>query len=133
MAGGPAREYNNRLIRWVEYRLPIFSAVEATIGRDMPTPKNLNYWWSLGSVLFLALIIQIATGIFLAMHYVPNGAMAFDSVEQIMRNVITAGCFGTFTRTARRSSLRPSTSTSFVACTTVLTRRHANCCGLSGS
>jgi ubiquinol-cytochrome c reductase cytochrome b subunit len=87
MAGGPARQYNNRLIRWVEYRLPIFSAVEATIGRDMPTPKNLNYWWSLGSVLFLALIIQIATGIFLAMHYVPNGAMAFDSVEQIMRNV----------------------------------------------
>ena len=87
MAGGPARQYNNRLIRWVEYRLPIFSAVEATIGRDMPTPKNLNYWWSLGSVLFLALVIQIATGIFLAMHYIPSGALAFDSVEQIMRNV----------------------------------------------
>jgi ubiquinol-cytochrome c reductase cytochrome b/c1 subunit len=87
MAGGPARQYNNRLVRWIEYRLPIFSAVEATIGRDMPTPKNLNYWWSLGSVLFLALIIQIATGIFLAMHYIPNGAMAFDSVEHIMRNV----------------------------------------------
>ena len=87
MAGGPARQYNNRLIRWVEYRMPIFSAVEATIGRDMPTPKNLNYWWSLGSVLFLALVIQIATGIFLAMHYIPNGAMAFDSVEHIMRNV----------------------------------------------
>jgi ubiquinol-cytochrome c reductase cytochrome b subunit len=67
--------------------LPIFSLLDHTIGRDYPTPKNLNYWWSLGAVLTIALIIQIITGIFLAMYYVPTAEGAFDSVERIMRDV----------------------------------------------
>jgi ubiquinol-cytochrome c reductase cytochrome b subunit len=87
MSGGPRRQYTNPLIRWIEYRLPIFSTVEATIGSDMPTPKNLNYWWSFGGLLTLALVIQLVTGIVLAMHYVAHGSMAFDSVEHIMRDV----------------------------------------------
>jgi ubiquinol-cytochrome c reductase cytochrome b subunit len=87
MSGGPRRQYTNPLIRWIEYRLPIFSTVEATIGSDMPTPKNLNYWWSFGGLLSLALVIQLVTGIVLAMHYVAHGSMAFDSVEHIMRDV----------------------------------------------
>ncbi len=87
MAGAPNREYKNSLVRWIEYRLPIFSLLDHTIGRDYPTPKNLNYWWSLGAVLTIALIIQIITGIFLAMYYVPTAEGAFDSVERIMRDV----------------------------------------------
>lgn len=52
-----------------------------------PTPVNLNYFWAFGSLSGMALLIQIITGIFLAMHYVPHADMAFDSIEHIMRNV----------------------------------------------
>ena len=77
---------SNPVIRWIEYRLPIFGYVNEHLG-EYPTPKNLSYWWSLGSIAGVALILQIVTGIVLAMHYVPHGDMAFDSVEHIMRNV----------------------------------------------
>jgi quinol-cytochrome oxidoreductase complex cytochrome b subunit len=87
MASASKREYKNGLIRWVEYRMPVFSFMDGAIGRDYPTPKNLNYWWNMGSILGLALVIQIATGIFLAMYYVPTAEGAFDSVQHIMRNV----------------------------------------------
>ncbi len=87
MASASKREYKNGLIRWVEYRMPVFGFLDSAIGRDYPTPKNLNYWWNLGSILGLALVIQIVTGIFLAMHYVPTADAAFDSVQNIMRNV----------------------------------------------
>ena len=52
-----------------------------------PTPQNLNYLWSFGSAAGICLVIQIASGIFLAMHYVPHVDYAFDSVEHIMRDV----------------------------------------------
>lgn len=52
-----------------------------------PTPINLNYFWSFGSAAGICLVIQIVTGIFLAMHYCPNVALAFDSVEHIMTDV----------------------------------------------
>ena len=87
MASAGNREYKSGLIRWIEYRMPVFSLLDGVIGRDYPTPKNLNYWWNLGSILGLALVIQIATGIFLAMHYIPTADGAFDSVQNIMRNV----------------------------------------------
>lgn len=54
---------------------------------DYPTPSNLNYMWSFGSLAGLCLIVQIATGIFLAMHYTPHVDLAFLSVEHIMRDV----------------------------------------------
>ena len=54
---------------------------------DYPTPINLNYLWSFGSAAGLCLVIQIVTGIFLAMHYTPHVDMAFNSVEHIMRDV----------------------------------------------
>jgi quinol-cytochrome oxidoreductase complex cytochrome b subunit len=56
-------------------------------GDDFPTPKNLNYWWTFGGILAIMLVMQIITGIVLAMHYTPHVAMAFDSVEHIMRDV----------------------------------------------
>jgi len=77
----------NQAIQWVETRLPIFSFINHSVGYEYPTPKNLNYWWSLGSIAGVALVAQIITGIVLAMHYVPHESMAFDSVEHIMRNV----------------------------------------------
>ena len=52
-----------------------------------PTPKNLNYWWNFGSLAGIVLVLQIVTGIVLAMHYTPHTSMAFDSVEHIMRDV----------------------------------------------
>jgi len=54
---------------------------------DYPTPINLNYMWSFGSTAGLCLVIQIVTGIFLAMHYTPHVDFAFGSVEHIMRDV----------------------------------------------
>jgi len=52
-----------------------------------PTPINLNYAWSFGSLAGISLIIQILSGIFLAMHYTPHIDLAFSSVEHIMRDV----------------------------------------------
>ena len=54
---------------------------------DYPTPLNLNYMWSFGSTAGICLVIQIITGIFLAMHYTPHVDLAFSSVEHIMRDV----------------------------------------------
>ena len=71
--------------KWLDTRLPIIR-----FGADymaLPTPRNLNYWWTFGGILALCLVIQIATGVILAMHYVPNTELAFASVERIMRDV----------------------------------------------
>ena len=48
---------------------------------DSPEPANISYLWNFGSLLGLCLVIQILTGVFLAMHYVPNIDLAFSSVE----------------------------------------------------
>jgi ubiquinol-cytochrome c reductase cytochrome b subunit len=50
-------------------------------------PKNFNFWYYFGSLALLVLVIQIVTGIFLTMHYKPDAAKAFASVEYIMRDV----------------------------------------------
>jgi ubiquinol-cytochrome c reductase cytochrome b subunit len=67
-------------------RNPIIAFV--TNHLDMyPTPANLSYIWSFGSVSGLALVVQLVTGIFLAMHYAPDTTLAFASVEHIRRDV----------------------------------------------
>lgn len=65
---------------------PLFSVVNDHL-IDYPSPSNLNYLWGFGSLAGLCLIIQIATGIFLAMHYTAHVDLAFLSVEHIMRDV----------------------------------------------
>jgi ubiquinol-cytochrome c reductase cytochrome b subunit len=50
-------------------------------------PKNFNFWYFFGSLALLVLVIQIVSGIFLTMHYKPDAALAFYSVEYIMRDV----------------------------------------------
>ena len=76
----------SKLAKWVDDRLPIVSFIENTFLRH-PYPKNLSYLWGFGSILGIALLVQIITGILLAMHYVPNAQLAFQSVEHIMRDV----------------------------------------------
>jgi ubiquinol-cytochrome c reductase cytochrome b subunit len=72
--------------KWIEDRLPVMGFAKSTL-IDYPTPKNLNYWWTFGGILAFMLGVQIVTGIVLAMHYTPNAALAFDSVELIKRDV----------------------------------------------
>nr|YP_010022496.1 cytochrome b [Fer nigripennis]QON98906.1 cytochrome b [Fer nigripennis] len=54
---------------------------------DLPAPANISFWWNFGSLLGLCLMIQIVTGMFLAMHYMSNIEMAFSSVVHICRDV----------------------------------------------
>jgi len=65
---------------------PILRLVNSYIV-DSPQPANISYLWNFGSLLATCLILQILTGVFLAMHYCPNSDMAFLSVEHIMRDV----------------------------------------------
>ena len=78
--------WNNPVVKWIEYRLPVFSFTQEHL-IDYPTPKNLTYWWNFGSLAGIVLTIMIVTGIVLAMHYTPHVDYAFESVERIMRDV----------------------------------------------
>jgi ubiquinol-cytochrome c reductase cytochrome b subunit len=65
---------------------PVLSIVNEHL-IEYPTPSNINYFWGFGSLAGIFLVVQIATGIFLAMHYTPHVDLAFSSVEHIMRDV----------------------------------------------
>nr|QDP18077.1 cytochrome b [Ochrophlegma sp. TAMUIC IGC OR279] len=65
---------------------PLFKIVNNSF-IDLPTPINISFWWNYGSLLGLCLIIQIFTGLFLAMHYTSNIEFAFNSVVHICRDV----------------------------------------------
>ncbi len=86
MSGHSTYEPKTAFERWLDTRLPILRLANDT-ALDFPTPKNLNYWWTFGGILAICLVVQIVTGIVLAMHYVANSALAFNSVEHIMRDV----------------------------------------------
>ncbi|MEO1613340.1 MAG: cytochrome b, partial [Pseudomonadota bacterium] len=87
MSGIPHEPYEPKtgFERWLHQRLPIVGLMHSTL--TIPTPKNLNWMWIWGIVLTFCLVIQIATGIALVMHYTPHVDTAFSSVEHIMRNV----------------------------------------------
>ena len=76
----------SRTAKWWDERLPIARLVNDSFV-DFPTPRNLNYFWTFGGILSFCLMVQLATGIVLAMHYIPSDTMAFDSVEAIRRDV----------------------------------------------
>jgi ubiquinol-cytochrome c reductase cytochrome b subunit len=84
-----AKQYapSNPFMVWMDEKLPLPRLVYGAIGGGYPVPRNLNYFWNFGVLAGAALVIQIVTGIVLAMHYAANGAVAFDSVEHIMRDV----------------------------------------------
>src|SRR5579875_2012294 len=86
MSGHSTYEPKSGIERWLDARLPLVRMAYDSV-YDYPTPKNLNYWWTFGGILAFCLGVQIVTGVVLAMHYVPNSAMAFNSVQFIMRDV----------------------------------------------
>jgi ubiquinol-cytochrome c reductase cytochrome b subunit len=76
-----------KLTNWFENRFPTaFDAYRVHMS-EYYAPKNFNFWYFFGSLAMLVLVIQIVTGIFLVMHYKPDAALAFGSVEYIMRDV----------------------------------------------
>src|SRR5467141_1367540 len=79
-------KFSNPAIRWIDYRLPIFTFLHREL-HEYPTPRNLNYLWNFGSLAGIVLVTMIVTGIVLAMHYVPTFGGDFTSVEHIMRDV----------------------------------------------
>ena len=79
-------DIQNPVLRWIDQRMPVFTMLQKEYG-SFPTPRNFNYFWNFGALAMVNLMIMIATGIFLAMHYTPHTAMAFESVERIMRDV----------------------------------------------
>ena len=87
MSSQSSRQFKNPLMNWIEYRLPVFSFLDDSLGGNYPTPKNLNYWWNFGSLAGIVLGILLVTGIVLAMHYTAHVDYAFDSVERVMRDV----------------------------------------------
>ena len=76
----------SRTAKWWDERLPAMRLMHDSFV-DFPTPRNLNYLWTFGGILSFCLAVQLATGIVLAMHYVPSETQAFDSVEAIRRDV----------------------------------------------
>uniref|UniRef100_UPI0030E2FCE9 cytochrome b n=1 Tax=Arorathrips mexicanus TaxID=1291224 RepID=UPI0030E2FCE9 len=68
------------------YNNPIFKIINNSLIK-LPSPMNISLFWNYGSLLGLCLVIQISSGLFLAMHYVPNTEMAFQSVIHICRDV----------------------------------------------
>jgi len=75
-----------RLINWIDARFPLTKFVKHEL-TDYPTPRNLSYWWNFGFLAGFVLMLQIISGIFLAMHYKADVTLAFDSIEHIMREV----------------------------------------------
>ncbi|MER8521728.1 cytochrome b N-terminal domain-containing protein [Mesorhizobium sp. M0644] len=75
-----------RIERWFDARLPLPRLVHDSF-IVYPVPRNLNYAYTFGGILTIMLVSQILTGIVLAMHYAPDTGLAFNSVEQIMRDV----------------------------------------------
>ncbi len=65
---------------------PLFKIINNSL-IDLPTPINISYWWNFGSLLGLCLIIQIITGIFLAIHYTADINLAFNRINHICRDV----------------------------------------------
>jgi ubiquinol-cytochrome c reductase cytochrome b subunit len=77
---------NSGIMGWIDARFPLTKMWEEHLSKYY-APKNFNFWYFFGSLALLVLVMQIVTGIFLTMHYKPDGEMAFTSVEYIMRDV----------------------------------------------
>jgi len=76
----------NGILTWVDERFPLMATLKEHL-TEYYAPKNFNFWYYFGSLALLAFVLQVATGIFLTMHYKPDANLAFASVEYIMRDV----------------------------------------------
>jgi ubiquinol-cytochrome c reductase cytochrome b/c1 subunit len=86
MSGNSTYQPQSAFMQWLERRLPIGGLIHSSF-IAYPTPRNLNYWWTFGGILTFMLVLQIVTGVVLAMHYTPHVDLAFNSIETIMRDV----------------------------------------------
>ena len=82
----PDANAGTKLLTWVDNRFPLSKLWNDQWGRYY-APKNFNVWYIFGVLATFVLVMQILTGIFLTMHYKPDAAKAFESVEYIMRDV----------------------------------------------
>jgi ubiquinol-cytochrome c reductase cytochrome b subunit len=80
-------EPQNGFMKWMDERLPLPRLVYNAVGAGYPVPRNLNYMWNFGVLAGFCLVLQIVTGVVLAMHYAADSSVAFDKVEHIMRDV----------------------------------------------
>src|SRR5664279_5216421 len=74
------------MLDWIDARFPLTALWESQWGKYV-APRNFNFWYYMGSLATLVLVMQIVTGIFLTMNYKPDATKAFDSVQYIMRDV----------------------------------------------
>jgi ubiquinol-cytochrome c reductase cytochrome b subunit len=86
MSGHSSYEPSTGLEKWIDSRLPLPRLVYDSFVA-FPVPRNLNYAYTFGAMLSVMLVLQILTGVVLAMHYAAETTVAFNSVEKIMRDV----------------------------------------------
>ncbi|MEP3422712.1 MAG: cytochrome b/b6 [Erythrobacter sp.] len=84
-----AKQYEPKtaFTKWMDEKLPLPRLVYSAVGAGYPVPRNLNYMWNFGVLAGFFLVLQIVTGVVLAMHYASNTEVAFAQTEHIMRNV----------------------------------------------
>ena len=82
----PNASAGEKALNWVDNRFPASKLYKDHLS-EYYASKNLNFWYVFGALALLVLVIQIVTGVFLVMHYKPDAALAFASVEYIMRDV----------------------------------------------
>src|SRR5690606_24100620 len=86
MSGHSSYQPSTGIEKWIDSRLPLPRVVYDSVVA-YPVPRNLNYAYTFGSILSVILIIQILTGVVLAMHYIASTGEAFVSIEKIIRDV----------------------------------------------
>ena len=86
MAANPTEKWQGGLLGWIDARFPLSSMWNDHLAKYY-TPKNFNFLYYFGSLALFVLVIQILTGVWLTMNYKPDAALAFNSVEYIMRDV----------------------------------------------
>ena len=79
-------KWNKGLLGWIDARFPLSKMWYEHLA-EYYAPKNFNFWYYFGSLALMVLVIQILTGVWLTMNYKPDAALAFNSVEYIMRDV----------------------------------------------
>ena len=86
MSGHSSYTPKTGIEKWIDARMPLPRlAYDSFVA--FPVPRNLNYAYTFGGILAIMLVVQILTGVVLAMHYAADTRIAFDSVEKIMRDV----------------------------------------------
>ena len=86
MSGHSSYQPSSGLGKWVDARLPLPRLIYDSFVA-YPVPRNLNYAYTFGAMLSVMLVLQILTGVVLAMHYAAETSIAFNSVEKIVRDV----------------------------------------------